>query len=485
MVGRQNGSLKRKLNRIWFQIRLKLVFKLREYFFRIPYIWYIYLYWLGFHLNKKSFTRHWYISWRTGSWKTSLLEQLVYNLHRQSYKKKNCCIIYIDPHWSSVEKLKKSKLFLRSFNRLVYIDPLLRKWFTPCINPFETNDISLASLDLYTNDLVAIFQELIPDSKLSNYMKSLLVPCILTLLLHGWCDLKDLQDFMLNRTSAKWVLEWTRNPVVAHKEFFKNNFMHWAFEMSKTSVYMKLQSLLNSKVFYNFTSWRSTINLEREIAKWKVILVNLNIWSIGEEVSSVLWRFIVAQIKSIALRRHKLPHQLNVPIYCFIDEAEMIVAWGSVDTILKQARKYWLYIILSTQDIYSLRKNRLLKNTVYNNTYTKIVWMNGYKVLLELGKEISVKLVDLLNMKPFEFRVKQWYFMPYKLKTRNIFWRKSRFLWSRWQVARMNNRIIKTTTYYKPEKVHKAKLEERIEDYPFELRQQIIDEEMPKPKFTL
>jgi len=36
----------------------------------------------------------------------------------------------------------------------------------------------MRSIELYTQQLVLVFEEIIPDIKLSNYMKAILTPCI-------------------------------------------------------------------------------------------------------------------------------------------------------------------------------------------------------------------------------------------------------------------------------------------------------------------
>jgi len=104
-------------------------------------------------------------------------------------------IILLDPHGQSAERCKKFDLSKKYFERLVYIDPFLKPGFTPCLNPLQVDDISLDNVELHTQHLIEVFQELIPD-KLSTYMKAILTPCISLLLLEKNCSLKDLQDMM-------------------------------------------------------------------------------------------------------------------------------------------------------------------------------------------------------------------------------------------------------------------------------------------------
>ncbi len=60
-----------------------------------------------------------------------------------------------------------------------------------------------------------------------------------------------------------------------YREFFKNHFDHYLYDRTKQSIYTKLQSLLNSQLFLQMTTGLSTVDLDREVRKGSVILINL------------------------------------------------------------------------------------------------------------------------------------------------------------------------------------------------------------------
>lgn len=99
-----------------------------------------------------------------------------------SLKKKDVCIVFIDPHGDSAQKIRKFDLVSKDFNRLTYIDPCFSKNYTPCLNPFEFENRDSVSIELYIQQLITVFEEIIPDTKLSNYMKAILAPSIGVLL---------------------------------------------------------------------------------------------------------------------------------------------------------------------------------------------------------------------------------------------------------------------------------------------------------------
>ncbi|MEZ4950649.1 MAG: hypothetical protein R2784_14880 [Saprospiraceae bacterium] len=64
-----------------------------------------------------------------------------------------------------------------------------QKGHDTCINPLEVRDNS-KRVELTTQQLVRVFGEMIPEARLTNYMKALLKPCIYTLLKMKTCTLQ-------------------------------------------------------------------------------------------------------------------------------------------------------------------------------------------------------------------------------------------------------------------------------------------------------
>ncbi|MEZ5059720.1 MAG: hypothetical protein R2879_22025 [Saprospiraceae bacterium] len=114
-----------------------------------------------------------------------------------------------------------------------YISPFLRKDMIPCINPLEVRDNSKEGIELTTQQLVRVFGEMIPEARLTNYMKALLKPCIYTLLKMKTCTLQDLQDFMSKYRYERRLNEGKRSAVKTHKRFFKYEFENKIYDGTK------------------------------------------------------------------------------------------------------------------------------------------------------------------------------------------------------------------------------------------------------------
>lgn len=107
---------------------------------------------------------------------------MIYGRWLNSIDSKDTTVILLDPHGDTAEKVKRFDLASKDLDRLVYFDPFLKDEYTPCINPFQLSDYGKESIELHTQQLTRVFSEMIPDVKLTNYMKAVLKPCLSTIL---------------------------------------------------------------------------------------------------------------------------------------------------------------------------------------------------------------------------------------------------------------------------------------------------------------
>ena len=170
-----------------------------------------------------------------------------------SERKRDAGLVLIDPHGDCADSVRK---FYHNFNnnRIAYIDPFLREGMTPSINPFELQHTDEQTIELATSQLVDVFQELIPDALLSNQMRALLVPCISTLLRCRDASLEDLQNFLRPGKNEEWLKIGRNSPIHSHRKFFNEDFNNPIYRATKQSILVKVQSLLNSRIFYNLTT---------------------------------------------------------------------------------------------------------------------------------------------------------------------------------------------------------------------------------------
>lgn len=343
------------------------------------------------NITIKTLQTHAYTVAKTGAGKSELLKQLLYKLSVET----DDCIILIDPHGDLAEQLAGS-IQKEQAHRLVYFDPFLfaeeKKY--PVINPFEITDSSEQNIDLLAQNLTASFQELL-SNELSTNMKAVLEPCIASMLRKEGRSLKDLQQLL---KGDKELLEEAKQASQHHRLFFEN-FNDSTYKQTKSAIFTKLQSLLNSRTFHHCITGKSSIDLKQAIREKKILLFNLNKGKFGEEHAQAFGKLLVSQIKNYALMQSmEERHQ----IYLAVDEAGNFIS-KSMQTILTEARKYRLSLLISTQMTNQLNS---IEETVLSNVGSFLVGnLNSKESIQKISEVTGATTKQLKQIDKHEF----WY----------------------------------------------------------------------------
>ena len=355
----------------------------------------------------------------------------------------------IEPHGDLVSQLLELRLNKRNRERVIYIDPYLAPGKTPTINPFQITDKSEQAIDVHTQELVKVFQELIGNSSLSTQMDALLKPCIATLLRREGSTLKDLQDFMDDDINEQFVELGKQSPNVNHRDFFINGFHKDTYNVTKSSIYTKCQSLLNSSTFHNLINGKSTVDLEDAMNSGKVILFNLAQGKIGSEISSAFGKFILSYMQSMAFKRESIPEKERVPTFFFMDEFQNYVT-SSLAKILAEARKYGLHMILAHQTI-GQGMDTAMKNLVLSNCAVKMVGENSPNTLKALAPELGVKVEQIQKMGKYHFYTKSRGRKAFPIKVSSTIAKWSpRFYLERDEEKELKRWLVEDSGYYRP-----------------------------------
>jgi len=86
----------------------------------------------------------------------------------------------------------------------------------------------------------------------------------------------------------------------------------------------------------------------------KIIMMNLSKGKMGDINANLLGMMIVSQVRLAAFRRANLPEDERVDHFMYIDEFQNFVT-PSIESILSEARKYRLGIVLAHQYIEQLK----------------------------------------------------------------------------------------------------------------------------------
>lgn len=365
---------------------------------------------IGIAISEPDLQRHCYISGKSGSGKSELMKALFYQLQ----KKENSTLVMLDPHGDLAEDLTKFHLNKEQRDSIIYIDPYLFPDAHPVINPFEINDRSEESIDLCSQELSKVIQELVEGS-LSMQMEAVLIPCLATLLRERGTSLADLQIFMDDNLNQEWIAKGLQSPNQRHREFFKNAFSKTTYSSTKQAIYTRIQSLLNHRVFSNLMTGNSTVNLEKAVNGKKVIIFNLSQGKMGEDVSKAYGKFLISMITSYALKRASVPKEKRVATYLFIDEFQNYLT-KSIEKIVAETRKYKLYLVMANQNLAQIQEKKL-KETILSNTNVKILGANSSSTLKTLSAELHITMDHIQQLEKYEFYIKAGERSAFRMKS--------------------------------------------------------------------
>lgn len=349
---------------------------------------------------KETMLRHTYITGGSGSGKSELLKLMFYEMQRKSQDKRNFGVFLLDPH-GDISKDVLGFVMNEDRERIVFLDPQIndlvkmKERYTFCINPFDIEDKSEENIEAYSDILVNAFIELVNDTTVTRPMKTLLKPCICTVLLMHKGTLRDLQNFMIDGKNEKYILFGKQSPFQSHRDFFKNNFSDTYFETARKSIYGKVQSLINSPTFDYLVNGETTVNLKQCMDKGKIVILRLPQGQ-SEEVSKAFGVLFVALIQGLAKMREKIDERYRKSVFLFIDECQNYVT-PSIKIILEQARKYGIHLVLAQQGV-GQGMDTDLKNAVLTNTALKIVGQNAHKSYETIAKETGVSITEIQKL---------------------------------------------------------------------------------------
>jgi hypothetical protein len=153
---------------------------------------------------------------------------------------------------------------------------------------------------------------------------------------------------------------------------------------------------------------KSSFNLRDIMDKQKILLVDLSKGKIGDMNAHLLGLILVGKILMASLSRADLPDTSRKDFYLYIDEFQNFIT-DSVNTILSEARKYGLNLIMAHQYMGQLGKNGdTIKSAVFGNVGSWFSFKIGSEDAEVLAKEFSpvFNQYDLINIEAYTAYVK-------------------------------------------------------------------------------
>jgi len=337
--------------------------------------------------------RHMYVVGKTGTGKTTLLE----NLAIQDIQRGKGVGI-ADPHGEFAERMLDYVPSHR-INDVIYFNPADLGW------PIAFNAIEKVTPEfrhLIASGLMGVFKKIWPDVW-SARMEYILHNSVLALLEYPGSTLLGINRILADKEYRKKVVDRVTDPSV--KSFWINEFAKYPDRFREEAVapiQNKVGQFISSPLIRNIIGQtKSSIDFREIMDSQKILIMNLSKGKIGEDASKLLGALCITKLQLAAMSRVTIPEEERKDFYLYVDEFQNF-ATESFANILSEARKYRLSLILAHQYIGQLiqGENTIVKDAIFGNVGTMITFRVGAADAEFLEKEFEPEfsLNDLVNL---------------------------------------------------------------------------------------
>jgi len=348
-------------------------------------------------IGEKDRRNHFYTIGKTGTGKTTLLENMLVSDIRNG-----AGVGIVDPHGDLSQRLL-SFIPSERINQVVYINPADEQW------PLAFNPLAHANAEgvhLLASTLVSVFKKTWADSW-GPRLEYILRNVVLTLLECPHSTLLWANRLLVEDHFRKRVVSKIEDPLV--KSFWFDEYNKYPERLLReviSPLQNKLGALLSSRPIRNIIGQeKSLLAIDHLMDSGKILIINLSKGLIGEDASRLLGTLFVTEIQLAAMARAKMPEAERRDFYFYIDEFQNFSTQSFAD-ILAEARKYRLNLILAHQYMDQLEPE--IKSAVLGNVGTMVVFRVGADDARNLENEFMPEYgwLDLVNLFPYEIYYK-------------------------------------------------------------------------------
>ena len=306
--------------------------------------------------------KHMAVFGATGSGKSTLLRNMIaWDIAS------GAGVTVVDPHGGLIDDILDNHIPKCRVNDVIYFNPKDQQ-HTLAMNILECQRPEQRGL--VVSNVVSIFHRLWEASwgpRMEDILRNSLYALIEQPVPLSLLALPKLLTDAAYRTA---LLRGVTNPSVL--DFFRNTYDQWnnAFrEEAISPVLNKCRAFLTDPLLRAvIAQTRSSFDFRWMMDHRKILLCDLSKGSIGEDNTRLLGSLIVIKEKLAALSRHDTPEPDRVPHVLYTEEAQNFV--GDFESILQEARKYRLMLVLATQGIEQLSEDAAF--AVFTNCATLV-----------------------------------------------------------------------------------------------------------------
>lgn len=338
-------------------------------------------------LSAEQRSRHTYVIGASGTGKSQLLlSMIVQDMERGRG------LALLDPHGDLIDEVL-ARVPDRRIDDVILLDPSDEEYtvsFNILSAKTEIEKTVLAS------DLVSVFQRL--STSWGDQMTSVLGNAILAFLERPQGGtLADLRRFLIESSYRNEVLATVTDPEVIY--YWKKHFP-LIRGTPLGSVLTRLDTFLRRKPIRQMVCLKEkALDFAAIMNGGKIFLARIPQGLIGEENAHLLGTLLVSKFHQLAMARQQDDAAKRKDFYLYIDEFHHFVT-PSMSSILSEARKYRLGLILAHQELRQLDSRGVdLSSAVLSNPYSRICFRVGDQDAKRLAEGFSFfTAADLQNL---------------------------------------------------------------------------------------
>jgi len=355
-------------------------------------------------ISEEDRRRHIYMVGQTGTGKSTLIKNMAAS---DIFSGKGIAII--DPHGDLIEDVL-ALIPENRFNDVIVFDP------SDVMRPIGLNmleyDFSRPEEKTFiVNEIQSIFNKLFSAESMGPMFEQYMRNALLLLMDDAANEPTTFLDIPKVFTDSEFrikKLARCQNPIV--KDFWEREAIMVGGEASLANITPYITSKFNNFIANDYirpiiSQAKSSLNFRDIMDSGKILLVNMSKGKIGDINAGLLGMIIVGKILMSALSRADMPMENRKDFNLYIDEFQNFTT-DSISTILSEARKYRLNLIIGHQFIAQIPEK--IRDSVFGNVGSTVAFRVGPDDAEYLEKEFTpiFSKNDLMNIDNFNAYVK-------------------------------------------------------------------------------
>ncbi|MFA7201391.1 MAG: type IV secretory system conjugative DNA transfer family protein [Candidatus Paceibacterota bacterium] len=337
--------------------------------------------------------QHTYIIGKSGTGKSTLLLNMVISDVKAGHG-----VCFVDPHGETAEEILH---FIPEdrVDDVIYINPADIN-FPVAFNPLERVDFDMRHL--VASGLMSVFKKIWPDAW-SARMEYILNNTLLALLEYPGSTLLGVMKMYSDKEFRRKIVNDLQDPSV--RSFWVDEFAKYTQKLETegvAAIQNKIGQFVTNPLIRSIVGQvKSSFDFRQAMDEGKIIIINLSKGKIGEDNSNLLGAMLITKLQLAAMSRVDIPMAERKDFFLYVDEFQNF-ATESFATILSEARKYRLSLIVAHQYIAQLEqdKNTKVRDAIFGNVGTMISFRVGADDAEFLEKEFFEEFLasDFVNL---------------------------------------------------------------------------------------